>query len=100
MLNRNGEPVLHPQPSIQLLEDVPQGDQAGDLVKEPLEAMVMHEAAFEGPWIFVHALRHEWRPKVHVQSQDEEARLRIVSMDELLHFFGYMMEAREEELRQ
>ena len=60
MLNGNGQPVLHPQLGTTLLEGVRQEEQAGVLVEEPSEAMVMHEAAFEGPWIFVHAPQHEW----------------------------------------
>ena len=59
----------------------------------------MREAAFEGPRIFVHAPQYEWRPEVRVHGQDEEARRRIVSVEELLHRFGCRMEAREEELR-
>ena len=54
MLNGNSEPMPHPQPGIPLLEDVRQVDQARVVVQEPSEAMVMHEAAFEGPMIFVH----------------------------------------------
>ena len=100
MLNGNGEPMPHPQPGIPLLEGVPQGDQAKVVVQEPSEAVVMREAAFEGPRIFVHAPRYEWRPEVRVQGQDEEARWRIVSMEELLHRFGCRTEAREEELCQ
>ena len=48
MLNRNGEPVSHPQPHILLLEGVPQEDQPRVLVQELSEAVVMREAAFEG----------------------------------------------------
>ena len=60
----------------------------------------MHEAAFEGPRIFVHAHRYEWHLEVRVQGQDKEARWRIVSIEELLHYFGCRMEVREEELCQ
>ena len=77
-----------------------QGDQAKVVVQEPSEVVVMREAAFEGPRIFVHAPRYEWRPEVRVYGQDEEAKRRIVSIEELLHRFGCRMEAREEELRQ
>ena len=55
MLNGNGEQVTHPQPSILLLEGVPQGDQARVVVQEPSDAVVTRKAAFEGPRIFVHA---------------------------------------------
>ena len=60
----------------------------------------MREATFEGPRIFVHAPRYEWCPEVRVQGQDEEARWRIVLIEELLHRFGYRTEVREEELCQ
>ena len=48
----------------------------------------------------MHAPRYKWRPEVRVHGQDEEARWRIVSIEELLHRFGCRMEAREEELCQ
>ena len=69
-------------------------------MQELSEAVVTREVAFEGPRIFVHAPRYKWRPEVRVHGQDEEAKRRIVSIEELLHCFGYRMEAREEELRQ
>ena len=100
MLNGNDEPMPCPQLGIPLLEGVPQEDQAKVAVQEPSEAVVMWEAAFEGPRIFVHASRYEWRPEVRVQGQDEEGRRRILSMEALLHRFGCMTEAREEELCQ
>ena len=46
MLNGNVEPMPRPQPSIPLLEGVPQGDQAEVVVQEPSEAVVTREAAF------------------------------------------------------
>ena len=70
------------------------------VVQEPSEAVVMHEATFEGPRIFVQAPQYKWHLEVHVQGQDEEARWRIVLIEELLHHFGYRTEAREEELCQ
>ena len=69
-------------------------------MQEPSEVVVMHETAIEGPRIFVHAPRYKWRLEVRVQGQHEEARLRIVSIEELLHCFGRRAEVREEELRQ
>ena len=69
-------------------------------MQEPSEAVVTRQAAFEGPRIFVHAPRYEWRPEVCVHGQGEEARRRIVSIEELLHCFGCRREAREEELCQ
>ena len=79
---------------------MPQGDQARVLVQEPSEAVVTREVAFEGPRVFVLAPRYEWHSEVRVQGQDEEARRRIVSIEELLHHFGCRTEAREEELCQ
>ena len=87
MSNGNGEPMPRPQPGIPLLEDVPQGGQAEVVVQEPSEAVVTREAAFEGPRIFVHAPRYEWRLEVRDHGQDEE----------LLHRVGCRTEAREEE---
>ena len=69
------------------------------VVEEPLEAVVMSEVAFEGLRIFVHAPQYEWHPEVHIQGQDEEARQRIVLIEELLHRFGCRAKVREEELR-
>ena len=97
MLNGNGEPMLRPQPSIPLLEGVLQGDQAEVVVQEPSEVVVTREAAFEGPRIFLHAPQYKWRPEVRVHGQGEEARWRIVLIEELLHHFGCRTEAREEE---
>ena len=55
-------------------------------------------AEFQGPRIFVHAPRYEGHPEVHVQGLDEEARQRIVAMEELLHCFGVRTKAQEWEL--
>ena len=93
MLNGNGEPVP-PQPGMPLLEGVLGEGQVGT-VEEPVEAVSTYPAAFDGPRIFVHAPQYEWRPEVHVQGQDEEARQRIVSLEDLLHRFGCRTEARE-----
>ena len=100
MLNGNGEPMPRPQSGIPLLEGLPQGDQAKVVVQEPSEVVVTREAAFEGPRIFVHVPQYEWHLEVRVQGQDEEARLRIVSIEELLHCFGRRTEVREEESSQ
>ena len=36
------------------------------IVEEVVEAIVVGDAAFDGPRIFYHGLRYEWRPEVHV----------------------------------
>ena len=67
-------------------------------MEEPGEVGAPSAAEFQGPRIFVHAPRYEWHPEVHVQGLDEEARQRIMAMEELLHRFGVRTEAREQEL--
>ena len=51
------------------------------------------------PRTFVHVPQYEWCLEAHVRGQDEEARQRIVSMEELLHWLSCKIEVREEELR-
>lgn len=98
MVNGNGEP-RPPQPSMPLLEGVSREGQAGQ-VEEPSDTIVVGDAAFGGLRIFTHAPQFEWRPKVHVQGQDEEALQRIEEIEELLHRFGCKMEAQQLELYQ
>ena len=48
----------------------------------------------------MHAHHCEWHPEVHVQGLNEEARQRIMAIEELLHHFGVRTEAREQEIHQ
>lgn len=97
-MNGNVKPVS-PYPSIPLLEGV-SGEGQAEHVEEPSDVVVIGDAAFNEPTIFIHAPRFEWRPEVHVQEQDEGARQWIVAIEELLHLFGCKMEAWELELHQ
>ena len=100
MRNGNGElKPVPPQPGMPLPEGVPEEAQAG-IVEEPEDAIMAAGAAFNEPRIFVSAPHYEWHQVVHVQGQDEEARQRIVGLEQLVHRFGCRTEAREEELRQ
>ena len=97
MLNGNGGSAIvpHPLPSAPDIQAVQREGQVEGIVEEPAEVGAPSGAQFQGPWIFVHAPRYEWHPEVHVQGLDEEARQRIVAIEELLHHFGIRTEARE-----
>ena len=67
-------------------------------MEESAEVGAPSVAEFQGPRTSVHASRYEWHPEVHVQGLDEEARQRIVVMEELLHHLSVRIEAQEQEL--
>ena len=89
----------HPQPSVLNIQGVQSEGQVEGVVEEPVEVGAPGAAEFQGPRIFMHAPQYEWHPEVHIQGQDEEARQRIVLIEELLHRFGCRAKVREEELR-
>ena len=68
------------------------------MVEDPAKAVAPGAAEFQNPQIFVHAPRYEWHPEVHVQGLDEDARQKIMLMEELLHHFSVRTEAQEQEL--
>ena len=75
MLNGNGGSELVPQPIPGMpIQGVQDEGQVGVRVEEPSEAVILGVAEFQGPRIFVNVPRYEWRPEVHVQHLDEEAR--------------------------
>ena len=100
MLNGNGGSAMvpHPQPGVPDIQGAQRDGQVEGVVEEPIEVGAPSAAEFQGPRIFVHAPRYEWHPEVHVQGLDEEARQKIMAMEELLHRFGVTTEAREQEL--
>ena len=46
----------------------------------------------------MYAPRYECHPEVHVQGLEEEAHLRIMAIEELLHRFGVRTKTQEQEL--
>ena len=63
--------MCFPQISMPQIEGENGTSQAG-IVKEPVEVVVVGDATFDRSCIFIHAPRYEWRPEVHVISQDKE----------------------------
>ena len=66
--------VPHPQLGVPDIQGIQGEGQAGVVVEEPIEAIALGVAEFQGPRIFVHAPRYEWHLEVRVQGLDEEAR--------------------------
>ena len=96
MLNGNGRSAIvpHPQLGVSDIQCVQREGQVEGVVEEPAEVDAPSVAEFQGPRIFVHAPRYEWHPEVHVQGLDEEARERIMAIEELLRHFGVRTEAQ------
>ena len=88
---------MPPHPDRSIIEGEVGTGEVG-IVEEPMEVVVVVDATFDRPCLFIHAPRNECQPEVDVMWKENQIRQCIMALEELVYHLDYGTKAREADL--